>query len=169
VVVSKNQWLWGFTLLVCIVLLSVALFYQHALKHEPCELCIYTRVWITGIAFIAVLGLIVHRSRWSTAVLLVAMVAMTVGLGLDVRTLLAIDHQWALGGACSFQANFPDWAPLDSWMPPLFEVRTLCQPTPLLPLGIGMADGLAAVCVLFLLLALYGSYGVVYRSQSDQV
>jgi protein dithiol:quinone oxidoreductase len=156
----KNGWLWGLTLAMCVGMLGGALFYQHVLGDEPCELCIYTRVWILCIALVAILGLICRHMRWVSGLFYLALVALTVGLGFDVWTLLSIDYNWPLSGACSFQANFPSWLPLDVWAPALFEVRNLCQPTPFLIFGITMADALAAACLAFVLIALYGLLGL---------
>lgn len=153
---SSSLWFWSVPLLLCMVMLGGALFYQYVLDTLPCELCIYVRVWVLLIAFVCLLGIALRGLVWARIALLLGMAALTYGLSQDVWVLLSIDYRWPTDGACSFVAYFPEWAPLDKWMPALFEVQDLCQPTPYLLFKISMADALAASCAVFFVLALCG-------------
>ncbi|MEO0424242.1 MAG: disulfide bond formation protein B, partial [Pseudomonadota bacterium] len=41
--------------------------------------------------------------------------------------------------------QFPQWAPLDEWLPMLFRVQATCGETPEVLFGLSMGDGLAAI------------------------
>lgn len=156
--ITKSKYYWWAIILSCSGMLLAALFYQFALHHEPCEVCIYVRVWLVGIMAVAASGLVLRTYRWPTLILSSLMIVLAVGLANDVWMLLSIDHNWPLEGYCSIEPNFPSWARLDDFLPWLFEVRTMCGPTPYLLFGVTMADGLAVFCVVLIWAALFGIF-----------
>lgn len=154
---------WASVIAICVALEAGAVYYQQALLYFPCELCIYTRVWIAAIALLALVGLAVRMQPWAVRGVLVGQIALSVGLGGVVWKLLALDYGFAGAGACSLYARFPSWAPLDRWLPLLFEVQATCGETPEVLFGLSMADGLAAITVGFLVAfcaALVGSFAL---------
>jgi disulfide bond formation protein DsbB len=152
---------WAALLVLCFGLEAGALYYQHALMYYPCELCIYVRVWLAGIALVALAGLFLRKLLWPMRAMLMAGIALSIGLGQVVWKLLALDYGFAESGACSLYARFPQWAPLDQWFPTVFQVQATCGETPEVLFGLSMADGLAGVTVgliVVLSLALIGSF-----------
>lgn len=156
--ITMSRYYWWSIILLCSGSLVGALFYQFALGHEPCELCIYIRVWLVGIMVAASFGLVLRSYYWPIILLLLFMVLLVVGLAKDVWVLLSIDHNWPLDGYCAIEPNFPSWARLDDLIPALFEVRSMCGPTPYLLFKISMADGLAAFCVALFVALLFGIF-----------
>lgn len=85
------------------------------------------RVWLAAIALVGVLGLILRKAVWPMRALLVVELGLTVGLGSVTYELPALEHGWAGAGACSMFPSFPSWAPLDQWIPILFQVQAPCM------------------------------------------
>lgn len=134
-----------------------AVFFQYVLDDLPCELCVYVRAWLIGIGLLATVGLLTRQWRWLTLIVIVLMLWMTAGLAEDTWVLLSIDQGWPTSGACSFVAYFPEWMPLDKWWPQMFEVQNLCQPTPVVLLGLSMAHALSAASLVYVLLLVIGA------------
>ncbi|MEO0971497.1 MAG: disulfide bond formation protein B [Pseudomonadota bacterium] len=151
---------WAALVLLCVALEAGALYYQEALYYFPCELCIYTRVWIAAIGLLGIAGWLVRAVPWAVRAVLIGELALVIGLAGVVWKLLAIDYGFAGDGACNLYAQFPAWAPLDQWLPRLFEVQATCGETPQVLFGVSMADGLAVITVALgavFVLALVGS------------
>ncbi|WP_075187268.1 disulfide bond formation protein B [Teredinibacter haidensis] len=154
---------WLAVIVICFGLEAGAVFFQEVLMYYPCELCIYTRVWMTFMVLFAFIGLAVRKRLWPMRVIIIIETGLTVGLMAVVWALLAIEYGWEKNGACSLVANFPTWARLDEWLPTLFMVQDSCGKTPLVIFNLSMADGLAITSTCFLitfLCALYGSFRV---------
>lgn len=159
---------WAALIAVCLGLEAGAVYFQEAKMQFPCELCIYTRVWLAAIALVAVPGLLLRKTLWPMRALLVVEIGLTIGLGTVVWKLLALENGWAGAGTCSMFPNFPSWAPLDQWIPILFQVQGPCMRTPEVVLGFSMAEGLTGVTIGFLaalLLALWGSFATARRAR----
>ncbi len=60
--------------------------------------------------------------------------------------LLGTERGWFFG-SCNMDAGLPGWFALDRWFPAIFEVKEACGYTPLLPLGVSMAEALMAFSV----------------------
>lgn len=161
--IGNRYWFWLSIFLLCVALEGAALFYQHVLNILPCEICIYVRVWLAAIALLALLACFLVRWRVAVALIGVLASALSVGLAMETWRLIEIEYELGSGSACSFFANFPAWAPLDKWMPGLFEVQELCQATPSVIFGITMAEGLILVSVAFIIVFALSSLGAVIR------
>lgn len=146
-----RQWqAWTAVILISVGLEAGALYFQLAQMKFPCELCIYTRVWIAAIALVAAAGLALRNSVWPARLLVAVELLLSIGLATVVWELLALEYGFAGVGACSIYPNFPAWAPLDQWLPLLFEVQGPCAATPEVLLGLSMADGLAVITTAFI-------------------
>lgn len=141
----QRNWFWLAIIGVCVALEGGALFYQHVLEIYPCELCIYVRVWIAGIFLLAIAGLLLKRSTLGGLIACTSGLVLSLGLATETYNLMVVEYNWGGGGACSFFPNFPEWAPLDQWIPFLFQVQEVCKATPEIIFGISMADSLAIV------------------------
>lgn len=142
---GQTLWFWLAVFSLCVALDLGALFYQHVLHVYPCELCIYTRVWLFAIALVALLAIFIKKWVWARIAMSLASLILALGLSLETWNLIVVEYSLGDGGACAFFANFPSWAPLDKWMPAIFEVQDFCQATPKVFLGISMAHVLALV------------------------
>lgn len=141
---------WLAVILICVGLEGGAVYFQLAQMQFPCELCIYTRVWLAAIGIVAVAGLVLRQTGWPIRILIAAELALSLGLAGVVWDLLSLEYGFGGAGACSMFPDFPSWAPLDQWMPVLFQVQGPCAATPEVVLGLSMADGLAGVSVGFI-------------------
>lgn len=157
---------WAAVIAICVALEAGAVYYQEALMYFPCELCVYTRVWIAAIGLLAVVGLFVRTLRWPVRAVLVGEIALCLGLAGVVWKLLALDYGFADAGACNLYAQFPSWAPLDDWLPMLFRVQATCGETPEVLFGLSMGDGLAAVTLGWLVAFTAGLVGS-FADRSD--
>lgn len=161
--VGGKTWFWVAIALLCIALEAAALFYQHALKILPCELCIYVRVWLIGLFLLALAALLLKRWPASRLASCVAGLALSLGLANETWNLIVVDYALGDGGACAFFANFPAWAPLDKWLPFMFEVQDFCKATPEILFGFTMTHGLTVVSVGLVAVFLIASWGSLKR------
>jgi disulfide bond formation protein DsbB len=158
---------WAAVILICAGLLGGALYFQIHERDYPCELCIYTRVWISAIALVAVAGLALRNTVWPVRVVVAIELALSIGLAMVVYDLLGLEYGFGAIGACSIYPTFPTWAPLDQWLPVLYQVQGPCAATPEVLLGLSMADGLTVVAVAFIVsfaLALVGHIATARRT-----
>lgn len=145
--VWRGWWFWSAIAGLCLALEAGALYYQYVLDYPPCELCIYVRVWLAGIFFTCLLALYLRRFKLGALLCSLLGLGLSIGLGKETYELLKVEYHFGGGSACRFVANFPTWAPLDKWLPSLFEVRNVCSATPEVIFGISMADALVVVSI----------------------
>ncbi|WP_049721211.1 disulfide bond formation protein B [Gilvimarinus polysaccharolyticus] len=124
-----------------------ALLFQHVWQYYPCEVCIYVRVWVAGLFFVALIALLLKRYCWGRLLCVLSGLALAFGLANESWNLVKIEYGIGNGSSCAFKANFPSWAPLDAWLPSMFEVQDFCKATPELLFGITMTHMLVAVSV----------------------
>ena len=159
---------WAAVILICVGLLGGALYFQIAENDYPCELCIYTRVWITAIALAAVAGLVLRNTVWPARAVVAIELVLSIGLANVVYQLIGLEYGFGAIGQCSIYPDFPTWAPLDQWLPVLFQVQGPCAATPEVILGLSMADGLTVIAIAFIVsfaLALVGSITTTRRAR----
>ena len=139
---------WLFLLLLGLGLEATALYYQYGLDEPPCVLCIHVRIGVLLMMLAALIGLL-------GAGRLAHLLNLLVQAWLIERSwqLLAIERGWSFG-ECDMLLGTPDWLPLDRWFPLIFEVKTACGYTPLLPGGVSMAEALMGLLSLLGLVSL---------------
>ncbi len=147
----QSRWYWLTLALFGVALLIVALYYQHALGDEPCQVCIHARLWVVAFTVIALIMLAAPQISLLRVVGNVAVLIAGAGLFERARYLYRLEN--GIGdGSCQFQLGMPAWFAVDRWMPWLFEVRNLCSFTPEMLFGLSMAETLmgmgAGVCLL---------------------
>ncbi len=158
---AQDIWFWAVIAATALGLELGALFYQHVLDILPCELCIYVRVWLVGLFFVSLLAMYFKRWLFTRILSLVAAFVLSIGLANETWNLFVVEYGIGNGGACSFFANFPSWAPLDKWMPFMFEVQELCQATPEIIFGITMTHSLILVCAFLITLISIATLGAL--------
>lgn len=119
---------WLLLTVTALLLECFALYMQHAHGVEPCNECIYIRLGVLGVAVAGLIGAVAPRVlilRWS------ALAVWLLGLGWSLyRANLLLDlEQKVREGAeasCARFKGFPEWLPLDHWLPDMFEPRAMC-------------------------------------------
>lgn len=157
---STQRGAWLLLAAIALALEGVALYLQHVMQVEPCNECIYVRVGVLGIALAGLLGALAPRYM---VMRLVALAAWLGALGWSlsrINLLLDLERVVRAGGeaSCKRFKGFPDWLPLDTWLPNVFEPRAMCGTVSWVFLGqsvtfwIGVAlSGMAVVAILVLL------------------
>lgn len=125
---SQQRWPWLSLAALALVFEGGALYLQHVLHVEPCNECIYIRLGVAAIAgagFIAALA-----PQWWVLRLtgLVVWVGALVWSLYRASLLLNLERIVRDGGqgSCGRFKGFPDWMPLDTWLPGMFEPRAMC-------------------------------------------
>ncbi|WP_059120492.1 disulfide bond formation protein DsbB [Vibrio sp. MEBiC08052] len=124
---SQTRTSWVLLLLSILFFEMCALFFQHILMLAPCVMCIYERVAMLGIGGSAILGLIAPRLaifRW--------LGLLSWGYTSYSGLLLAhqhVEYQFHPSpfATCDAFVQFPQWAPLNQWMPWMFEAYGDCS------------------------------------------
>jgi disulfide bond formation protein DsbB len=125
---SMQRRSWLLLTVAALLLEGFALFMQHALGVEPCNECIYIRVGVLGIAAAGLIGAVAPRVlilRWSA--LVVWLMALSWSL-FRANLLLNLERIVRAGGeaSCARFKGFPEWMPLERWLPDVFEPRAMC-------------------------------------------
>lgn len=119
---SRLSWglLSGFTLFFIICSIS----FQHIMKLDPCTMCIYERISMMLLFVSALIGLINPENtllRW--AGLLGWGAAAYKGLTLALEH---VHYQTSLFAVCE-PLYFPEWLPLNQWLPAVFSAPGDCS------------------------------------------
>ncbi|MDV5058736.1 disulfide bond formation protein DsbB [Vibrio diabolicus] len=124
---SKGRISWLLLLLFVVFFEACALYFQHVMMLAPCVMCIYERVAMMGVGVAAIVGLMAPNNpvfRWLGLI----------GWGLSSYKglLLAqqhVDYQFNPSpfATCDLFVTFPSWAPLNQWVPWMFEAYGDCS------------------------------------------
>ncbi len=144
---------WMALVLLAFSLEGVALFYQYRLDYGPCVMCIHVRVWLLGLVFAGLVGLLARR--WRGLLVLAQCLVAIVGAGMLERSLKLLGtERGTYEGSCAMESGLPAWFALDKWFPSVFQVQEPCGYTPELFFGITMAEALVVLSGLLLVLGL---------------
>lgn len=124
---SKSRISWMLLLGFVLFFEACALFFQHVLVLAPCVMCIYERVAMLGIGSAAIVGLIAPKNplfRW----LGFAGWGYSAYQGL-MLSLQHVQYQFHPSpfATCDVFVQFPSWAPLNQWLPWMFEAYGDCS------------------------------------------
>ena len=125
---SLQRWPWLLLSVAAILLEGFALYMQHAMGVEPCNECIYIRVGVLGLALAGLIGAVAPKIRilrWTA----LSVWLLAVGGSLFRAQLLLDLEQKVREGAeagCARFKGFPEWMPLERWLPDMFEPRAMC-------------------------------------------
>lgn len=125
---STQRRSWLLLTAVALALEGGALYLQHVLGVEPCNECIYIRAGVLGVALAGVLGAL-SPSYWPMRLLALCAWVGALGWSLSrVVLLLDLERIVRAGGeaSCKRFKGFPDWMPLEKWLPNVFEPRAMC-------------------------------------------
>ncbi|WP_394239771.1 disulfide bond formation protein DsbB [Vibrio astriarenae] len=142
---SKSRLSWLLLFIIILAFEATALYFEHVMLLAPCVMCIYERVAMLGIAVAALIGAIAPRNpviRW----LGLAGWGFSSHKGL-MLSLEHVDYQFNPSPfkTCDLFVNFPDWAPLNQWVPWMFEAYGDCSKVVWEFLGLSMPQWLAVI------------------------
>ncbi|HHJ34357.1 MAG TPA: disulfide bond formation protein B [Gammaproteobacteria bacterium] len=149
---------WLSYIIIGLILLATALYFQHMLEELPCLICIQIRLLISLLIIVSIAGLLLRHSRWLALVHL-SVAAIAIAMVERSYMLLGTERGFVFAD-CGFELGLPAWLPLEQVLPWLYRVETSCGYTPELIFGITMAEALMVMSVLFLLI----SFGLVLAS-----
>ncbi len=138
---SRSRIYWFLVLLACLTMEGTALYYQYGLDYGPCVLCVQVRAWLLGLALVALVMLFLPAFAFLGQFLSLLLAS---GLLYTSWRTLGIERGTIID-SCTMDAGFPDWLPLQRWLPQVFEPWEPCGYTPELPFGITMAEGLVVI------------------------
>lgn len=147
---EKKSWflLSGF----CFTLELIALFVQYVLKFEPCLICVQQRALILSLIIVSLIGMLFRKSKISLLFIIASMgiVGKIFDLALN-KTLLQMNPSAI--SYCSIERPFPDWMPLDKWLPSVFLNKGSCSDLDLNILGMSLSENLMVIsAVMFIFL-----------------
>ncbi|MGL5291875.1 MAG: disulfide bond formation protein DsbB [Vibrionaceae bacterium] len=128
--ISLTRGAWKLLFISCIIFELCALFFQHGLQLSPCVMCIYERVALTGVLFSAALGMLAPHLFITRSIAIVGwLISAAWGLLLSIEHIgyQFPDPNQLFGKTCELLVNFPSWAPLNKWLPWMFEAQGSCS------------------------------------------
>ncbi|MRE58801.1 disulfide bond formation protein DsbB [Morganella morganii] len=150
---SRGRSAWFLLMISALALDGIALFFQHGMGLQPCVMCIYERIAVLGIAFAGFLGWIAPRSviiRWLAVALWIY--SGIAGLQLS-REHTMIQLYPSPFNTCDFFVNFPEWLPLNTWLPSVFEASGDCAVQQWVFLKLDMPQWLIGIFAVYLLIS----------------
>lgn len=149
-----SRWYWGAILCVAFVLETVGLFYQHVLGEPPCVLCVQYRAWILAGSVFGLFGLLFHKISSVRFAAQIGVMLCLIKMLLTTHTTVLVERG-LYEGSCGMDPGFPSWFPLDTWLPNMFEVWTMCGYTPNFIFGLSMGEGQYIATALLNIIALF--------------
>lgn len=151
-IITHRRLPWAILAVSAIAFEATALYFQHGLMLDPCELCIYQRVAMLGIFISAMIGMSAPR-------FLFARLLGYIGWGIAASWCLYLALKLSgiqLGfinpvSSCKISANFPPWLKLDEWLPMVFKPTGFCGDIQWQFFGMSIPQWLAIVMALQLL------------------
>jgi len=139
----------------------IALFYQYVLDYYPCALCVQVRAWIWGAVFTAVATSFFHANFWLRWAGL-TLTGVFLGGGLYTSWYAWGVERGTVISSCTMGAGFPEFMPLDQWIPILFRADGFCGQSPPMWLGLSMVETLL-ITIGLPLLALIAAWLLNFR------
>ena len=137
---SRYFWLTGVLFLT--LMEGIALFYQYGPgMWYPCALCVQVWAWVVGAIIFALLGLVMAKNFWWRWMALNLTIIMMAGALYTSYYAYGVE-QGTVISSCTMGAGFPEFMPLDQWIPFLFEAQGMCGQSPPMPLGLSMVEAL---------------------------
>lgn len=128
--ISYTRGAWKLLFISCLIFELCALFFQHGLDLSPCVMCIYERVALTGVLLSALIGMLAPYLQMVRNIALLGWMGSSAwGLQLSIEHIgyQFPDPNQLFGKTCELLVNFPSWAPLNKWVPWMFEAQGSCS------------------------------------------
>lgn len=124
---SRSRVSWALLLLSTLAFEAIALFFQHVLNLAPCTLCIYQRVTLLGILLASVIGLLSPKKIvFRLLAIFIWLYCAVEGFNLAYQQ-ARLQFAPTLADMCSINVQFPNWLPLNSWFPNVFNATGPCS------------------------------------------
>lgn len=116
---SQGRGAWLLMAFTALALELTALWFQHVMLLKPCVLCIYERCALFGVLGAALIGAIAPKTplRYVAMVIWLYSAFRGVQLTYEHTMLQLYPSPFA---TCDFMVRFPEWLPLDKWVPQVF-------------------------------------------------
>lgn len=137
---ARHRFAWIMLLLLGIVLEACGLYFQYELRLPPCVNCVYERAFYLSFIVAGLIGFICPSNFLFRNLANLTFLGGSMG-----GVFVAFDHltsvyQTGLGASCKLRANFPDFLPLDQWMPWMFSPTASCEPLNWSLFGLSMPE-----------------------------
>lgn len=135
---ARHRFAWIMLLLLGIILETCGLYFQYYLRLPPCVNCVYERAFYLCFILAGFIGFVCPNN------FLFRFIASLIFLGGSAGgVVIAFEHvmseyQTGFGAVCKISANFPDFMPLDQWLPWMFQPTASCAPLNWSLLGMSM-------------------------------
>lgn len=122
---SQGRGAWLLMAFTALALELTALWFQHVMLLKPCVLCIYERCALFGVLGAALIGAIAPKTplRYVAMVIWLYSAFRGVQLTYEHTMLQLYPSPFA---TCDFMVRFPEWLPLDKWVPQVFVASGDC-------------------------------------------
>lgn len=151
--ISQGRTAWLLLALTALVLELSALYFQHFLQLLPCVMCIYERVALFGILAAGVIGMIAPRTPLRYLALILWIYSAVRGLQLSWQHTMIQLHPSPFN-TCDFAVAFPEWLPLDKWVPAVFHASGDCSEIQWQLFNLSMPQWLVVIFAAYLLASL---------------
>jgi disulfide bond formation protein DsbB len=151
---SEQRLSWGLLITAVVFFELCALFFQHVMDLAPCVMCIYERVAMLGIGGAALVGIIAPKMKLFRYIGLIGwLVASIQGFQLASQH---VNYQMNPSpfATCDIFVRFPNWAPLNEWLPQMFEAYGDCSDIVWQWLGLSMPQWLVIIYAVSAIVAL---------------
>jgi len=148
---SQGRGAWLLLALTALILELVALFFQHVMLLQPCVMCIYERCALFGVLGAGLVGAIAPATWLRYGAIFILIYSAAEGLRLSWQHTMIQLHPSPFT-TCDFAARFPNWLPLDKWLPGVFVATGDCAERSWTFLTFGMPQWLVVVFSVFLVI-----------------
>lgn len=147
--ISHNRRYWQFYIIVSLLLLLIALYFQYIQELPPCLMCIQVRLLLSLLLPVSIIGLMSRSNRVVNLIAHISVVLIAAAFTERSYQLLGTERGFVFSD-CGFELGLPSWFAIDEWLPWLYRVETTCGYTPDIIFGITMAEVLMLISVLLL-------------------
>ncbi|UJF19845.1 disulfide bond formation protein DsbB [Vibrio sp. SS-MA-C1-2] len=149
---SKGRAAWLLLSLTALFCELSALFFQHILKLDPCVMCIYERVAMAGLIFSGLIGAI--APYWTRFPALILWLVSSIWGAQLAWEHVGYQFDPSPFNTCDMFVTFPDWLPLNQWMPNIFEATGSCSDIVWNFVGLSMPQWLQIIFSVFIIAAI---------------
>lgn len=154
--ISQSPWYWRSYLAGGIMMLCIALYFQHVLEYPPCIMCIQMRLLFSLLIIVSMAALLFARFGGNnrTVDIVSHLTVVLIAASMTERSYMLLGTERGFVFAdCGFDLGLPAWFDIENWLPSLYRVETSCGYTPDVVFGITMAELLMVMSVSLLALS----------------